>query len=288
MGPSFPGNTIFFTGCTIMLQKINGIDYFYQVSGEGEPIVLLHGFTGDSSTWDNIHLGGAFQKITIDILGHGKTESPLDSKRYSMNNVAEDIATILDQLSIKQAHILGYSMGGRLALSFAMKHPNRVRSLLLESSSPGLKTKVERKNRIIQDEKLCKMIHDEGIAKFVDYWERIPLFESQQLLSIEIRNRIRNQRLKNNPIGLMNSLRGMGTGVQPSWWDKLDQLTMPVLLMCGELDEKYCVLAQRMKELILHANLVEFSGLGHAIHVEDPGKFDTIVKNFLLNIKKEG
>src|SRR5690606_32796090 len=117
-----------------------------------------------------------------------------------------------------------------------------------------------------------KILRD-GIEKFVDYWENIPLFKTQKNINILAREQIRQQRLANNPIGLANSLKGMGTGAQPSYWDELAALDMPVLLLCGELDSKFCRISKEMQLLIKNADLVEVNEVGHAIHVEDPKKF---------------
>ncbi|HEY4552852.1 MAG TPA: 2-succinyl-6-hydroxy-2,4-cyclohexadiene-1-carboxylate synthase, partial [Bacillaceae bacterium] len=76
-------------------------------------------------------------------------------------------------------------------------------------------------------------------------------------------------------------LRGMGTGMQPSWWGELSRLGMPVLLMSGELDQKFCRLAEEMEERLPYSEWVVFSNAGHAIHVEEREKFGTIVNGFL-------
>lgn len=140
----------------------------------------MHGFTGSAATWDGID--GYFQGlrlIKLNLLGHGGTDSPADSSRYTTEKQAADLIEIFDQLNVKQAYLIGYSMGGRLALSVAMIHPERVSGLVLESSSPGLDSPEERKMRREQDSRLSRRILEEGIESFVDYWEGIPLFASQ-------------------------------------------------------------------------------------------------------------
>lgn len=130
-------------------------------------------------------------------------------------------------------------MGGRLAYSFAMTYPERVSALVLESTTPGLKTLGERRERIMRDRKLADFILRDGLEAFVAYWENIPLFSSQQRLAEDIRYRIRSGRLRNNKIGLANSLTGMGTGSQPSLWSRVEEIDVPVLLICGEWDENF-------------------------------------------------
>lgn len=264
--------------------NLNGVNYYYEIEGNGEPLVLLHGFTGDHTTWKNSNLKQYFQVITIDIIGHGATDSPESFERYSMKQVANDLATLLKRLDIKQINLLGYSMGGRLALSFAMYYPKYIKRLVLESSSPGLKTAEERKKRISHDEKLANMIRNEGITKFVNYWGNIPLFASQKNLPKMQQEAIRKQRLRNSPIGLANSLRGMGTGIQPSWWEQLDSVEFPVLLLAGALDEKFCRIANEMNNKLQNGQVVIFPNVGHTIHVEEPAAFDRTILHFIEHV----
>ncbi|WP_066310850.1 2-succinyl-6-hydroxy-2,4-cyclohexadiene-1-carboxylate synthase [Bacillus sp. FJAT-29814] len=262
---------------------INGVRYHVEQCGSGFPLLLLHGFTGDSSTWSPFcdSWGSHSQLIIPDIIGHGESDSPEDVNLYTMEAAARAIAGILDHLAISQIDLLGYSMGGRLALTFALAYPERVRKLILESSSPGLLTEDERKQRRMNDAKLANFIKENGIAAFVDYWQNIPLFASMKSLPEKVRVKIREQRLQNSPIGLGNSLLGMGTGSQPSWWESLHKLSCDVMLMVGEKDQKFCSIAEQMAVTIKNSSLVMIANCGHAIHVEDQEKFGTIVSDFL-------
>ncbi|MBO1005975.1 2-succinyl-6-hydroxy-2,4-cyclohexadiene-1-carboxylate synthase [Pseudogracilibacillus auburnensis] len=266
---------------------VEGTEYHYTITGEGEPLLLLHGFTGDGSTWDQLEssLKNDFQIIKIDLIGHGKTSSPEDVSKYTMDSVTNHIALFMDHLHIEQAHILGYSMGGRLALGFAIAYPHKVVSLMLESASPGLRTAEERKKRMESDRQLAKRIVSMGIEAFIDDWENIPLFETQKALATSVQQRIREQRLQNHPLGLSNSLLGMGTGRQSSYWAHLNQLHIPVLLICGEWDVKFCQIAKDMEHALPNAEKVVVKNAGHAIHVEKPSKFGTIIKEFLFYIR---
>jgi 2-succinyl-6-hydroxy-2,4-cyclohexadiene-1-carboxylate synthase len=154
-----------------------------------------------------------------------------------------------------------------------------VQTLILESASPGLADAAERRSRIASDEQLAASIERDGLASFVEYWSTIPLFSSQQRLPESQQTEIRVQRLLNNPQGLANSLRGLGTGVQPSLWDRLVELKMPALIMAGELDHKFAGIAQRME--IPNRKVVIVPDAGHAVHLEQPATFDRIVVGFL-------
>ncbi|MCB8922948.1 MAG: 2-succinyl-6-hydroxy-2,4-cyclohexadiene-1-carboxylate synthase [Ardenticatenaceae bacterium] len=264
---------------------VNDTIYFYEVTGQGDPLLLLHGFTGSSQNWA-AHvpiLAQHYRVITLDILGHGQTDSPTDPARYRMDKVAEDVTAVLQivncQLSI--VNLLGYSMGGRLALYLATHYPHRFRALILESASPGLDGKPARAERRTRDNALAERIERDGIAPFVDYWETLPLWASQQQLPPEKHTALRQQRLANNPIGLASSLRGMGTGAQPSLWPHLPALTLPTLLLAGELDAKFVAINQQMHALLPSSQLEIVAGAGHTVHLERPYSFQQAILTFL-------
>jgi 2-succinyl-6-hydroxy-2,4-cyclohexadiene-1-carboxylate synthase len=266
-----------------MKYEINGILYEVNRIGEGFPLLLLHGFTGSKETWAPFYeeWQKTNQLISLDLIGHGETSSPHEIAKYKMESLVEDLCTLLDSLDIDRVNLLGYSMGGRLALSFAVMFPERVGKLILESASPGLKTERERNLRKQQDEALAQQILDNGISWFVHKWENIALFESQKSLPVPMQEMIREQRMKNDPIGLANSLRGMGTGIQPSWWEQLSSLSMPALFITGERDEKFVRIAEEMKKWMPQAVHERILGAGHAIHVEQREIFGKIVSGFL-------
>lgn len=131
-----------------MKVTLQGVSYEYEVAGSGEPLLLLHGFTGSMETWDSFipSWSEQFQVILVDIVGHGKTESPEDVTHYDIQNVALQMKELLDHLHIENAHVLGYSMGGRLAITMACLYPEYVRSLLLENCTADLRVQRSEKN----------------------------------------------------------------------------------------------------------------------------------------------
>jgi 2-succinyl-6-hydroxy-2,4-cyclohexadiene-1-carboxylate synthase len=266
-------------------QTIDGVDYYYEESGTGPALVLLHGFTGSVQNWaaHRAALDRHFRTIAVDLPGHGQTAAPVDPDRYRIEQSARDLALLLAQVAPEAVNLLGYSMGGRLALFFATVCPEQVARLILESASPGLAEEEARRQRIAQDEALAQRIESGGIEAFVDYWERIPLFASQQRLPENVRARLRGQRLQNRPVGLANSLRGMGTGAQPSLWTELAQLQMPVHLIAGELDEKFVEVNRRMADLIPEVTLDLVEDVGHTVHLEAPGRIQAIIHERVLH-----
>ncbi|WP_034263272.1 2-succinyl-6-hydroxy-2,4-cyclohexadiene-1-carboxylate synthase [Bacillus sp. J33] len=265
---------------------IDGVRYHVDTWGNGFPLLLLHGFTGNAESWKVFEpcWKEHSKAIALDIVGHGKSESPPDIACYGIEKSADVMNTLLEKMGIAKADILGYSMGGRLAITFAVKYPEKVRRLVLESASPGLRTEEERQSRRLQDANLAEKIRRDGIKRFVDYWENIPLFESQKKLPDSIRAGIRSQRLANSIEGLAHSLNGMGTGSQPSWWGQLSQIDSPVLLVTGNLDQKFCRIAEDMSKVLPKSQWISVKNAGHAIHVEKPEKFGTIVSGFLSQL----
>ncbi|MBZ0302305.1 MAG: 2-succinyl-6-hydroxy-2,4-cyclohexadiene-1-carboxylate synthase [Anaerolineae bacterium] len=262
---------------------IRGVQYHYELAGSGPPLVLLHGFTGSAANWQ-VHaeaLASQYRVLTVDLLGHGQTDAPEDPPRYAMSAAAADLAELIDHVAEPPAHLLGYSMGARLALYLAVQFPQKCRSLIMESGSPGLTDEAARRERIQQDDALADRIEQEGIERFVDYWENIPLFTTQKRLGATVRVDLRAQRLRNRPLGLANSLRGMGTGAQPSLWPILPQLHKPILLLAGALDTKFVGIARQMDNLLPDARLVVVPDAGHTVHLEAPAAFQTHVLDFL-------
>lgn len=266
---------------------VNDVNYNVQVQGSGIPLVMLHGFTGSHANWDDLalRLSATFTVITIDLLGHGKSDAPADPDRYRMEHVAADLAKLFQALVACPVNLLGYSMGGRLALYMARHYPELVRSLVLESASPGLADSHARAERRASDAQLAARIEAEGIPAFVDYWENISLFASQRALPSDVQAALRTQRLDNRSTGLANSLRGMGTGQQPSLWDELALVRQPVLLMAGALDEKFVGIAHRMAARLPHARTLIVPDAGHTVHLEAPQAFLMQVLMFIHSVQ---
>lgn len=262
---------------------IDGLPYHFELGGEGPALMLLHGFTGSVASWGALR--EAFEQrytvLALDLPGHGRTAAPQDVTRYTMEHVANDIVRLLDKVGIRQANLLGYSMGGRLALYLAWRTPGRWRSLALESASPGLKDESARQERIAADNDLAVWIEGHTIGDFVTRWENLPLFASQVRLLPGVRAGQRLQRLANTREGLANSLRGMGTGVQPSLWAELGTIKLPTLLVAGELDQKFVAINRAMSADLPASRLVVVPDAGHTVHLEQPDAFVARVDQFL-------
>jgi 2-succinyl-6-hydroxy-2,4-cyclohexadiene-1-carboxylate synthase len=252
-----------------------------------QTLVLLHGFTGSSASWagEFTRPGSAHRRlIALDMPGHGQSSAPTDVTRYQMEQCQADILTVLQALGVQkhEAILLGYSMGGRIALALAFS--DFFRALILESASPGLADPLSREQRRLSDNALADRIENEGVAAFVTYWESLPLFASLRNLPPETQAALHAQRLNNRALGLANSLRGIGTGVQPALHARLHSLHIPVLLLAGELDQKFGQIAHSMAQQLPQARLQIVPGSGHTTHLERPDIFAQLVDEFCQNI----
>ncbi len=254
------------------LEVDSGFFLNVDIEGYGPPVVLLHGFTGSSTGWDALRelLNAEFTTYAIDIVGHGGSDKPPAIDRYLMTKAAEDLMRVAVLAGAERAAWMGYSMGARTALHVAANGPGEVRCLTLIGGSPGLATKSERETRIASDGALAERIERDGIGPFVDFWESIPLFASQQRLPEDVRARIRKGRLANDPVGLANSLRGMGTGAQAQLFDKLKSLHVPMLLLAGEEDPKFMAIGREVARTAPDATFKPIPEAGHAAQVENP------------------
>lgn len=241
---------------------------------------LLHGFTGAGAFWPPSVTAGlaaaGFDVAAPDLPGHGARGGEADPGHFTL-----DAALSTVDLPPEGGALIGYSMGGRIALHHALRRPERVRRLVLESASPGLALASEREERRLADEALAGLLEAEGIEAFVEHWESLPLFDSQRALPESVRARVRETRLANQPTSLAAALRGLGTGVLPSLWDELPRLRTPTLVLVGALDDKFVAIAHRMAERLAHARLAVVPGAGHAVHLERPDAWLDAVVGFL-------
>lgn len=228
----------------------------------GLPAVLLHGFSQTHRAWDSVRatLGERYSEVLApDIRGHGAArDGPV-----TFDAVLGDIAA----LPAARFVLAGYSMGGRLALAFALAHPERVARLVLIGASPGLSEPHERTARRERDERLAREIERDGVEAFADAWGRLPIWEGQPAHVVAA---AREDRLRNSASGLAAALRGLGTGVMEPLWDRLGELAMPATFMAGERDRRFHTIALAMALLVPDGEAVVVPDAGHAAALEAP------------------
>jgi 2-succinyl-6-hydroxy-2,4-cyclohexadiene-1-carboxylate synthase len=252
----------------------------YEVSGDrrSPAILLLHGFMGSSADWQNVMAAMRDRAfcIAVDLPGHGVSRG-LTPEMYTMEGSARAVISTLDELGVGRPVVAGYSMGGRLTLYLALRHPERCAGLFLESASPGLESGEEQNVRRASDEAKAKRLESGDFEGFLRDWYGQPLFASlahnERLLGKTIAARLRN-----DPVELARSLRGMGTGNQPSLWAELEDLAVPAKAVAGELDGKYAAISSRMASINPRIGAELVHGAGHNVHEEAPAEYIALLE----------
>jgi 2-succinyl-6-hydroxy-2,4-cyclohexadiene-1-carboxylate synthase len=230
--------------------------------------LLLHGFTNTGRSWDGVIDSLASDgSVAPDLRGHGECS---DARPITLDAVIEDVA----QLAPESFTLVGYSMGGRIALHTAFALGDRVRRLVLVGASPGLRTATARAERRATDERLADDLERSTIEQFAERWASTPVLADQPP---EVRAKVDADRRRNSPAGLAAALRGLGTGALPSLWPRLDRLTIPVELVVGERDEKFLEIARKMVDELPNGRLVVAPHAGHAVHWEAPGAVAEVI-----------
>jgi 2-succinyl-6-hydroxy-2,4-cyclohexadiene-1-carboxylate synthase len=257
----------------------------YEFRGElSRPKVLfLHGFMGCGEDFASVIdlLLPEFCCLTVDLPGHGQTQV-LNSAGYSMAALAPALLNLLHQLNFGPCHLVGYSMGGRLALSLVSQFPAQFSSVFLLSASPGLDTTAKRMVRQHQDAVLAASLVSEDWPTVLHRWYEQPLFSAFK--ASKSFNRIFHRRLQNCPHQLAQALKGLGTGAQPSRWDALPALKMPITLAVGALDLKFVEINRRMAAQIPFAQLTIVPNCGHVVHAEDSETFLAALRAHLSRV----
>ncbi|MCA1791247.1 MAG: 2-succinyl-6-hydroxy-2,4-cyclohexadiene-1-carboxylate synthase [Thioalkalivibrio sp.] len=245
------------------------------------PVVLVHGFAGSGRSWgDDLRralVPPAVRVVDVDLPGHGGNTSDRGGAPCTLEGALESISRAVSG----PFDLVGYSMGGRVALHAALCYPDRIRRLVLESASPGLATERERADRRGADEALAGRIEGGGVAAFVDEWSDLPVLRAATQRPDEVETRIREIRLANHPADLGAALRGLGTGAIPSLWDRLDEVRAPVLILAGAADPKFVDIARRMAAAIPDAEVEIVPGAGHTVHLDRPDSWSAAVRQHL-------
>ncbi|MCB9100606.1 MAG: 2-succinyl-6-hydroxy-2,4-cyclohexadiene-1-carboxylate synthase [Anaerolineales bacterium] len=258
----------------------------YQTVGDSyrPAIVFLHGFMGAGSDWLFIakQLADRFYCILPDLPGHGWNTDFSLTYPLDFAVIADGLRQLISRLGLKQVHLAGYSLGGRIALYTAVHFPQLITTLTIESASPGLEDEETRRSRAELDDQRAEQIMAEGIDAFVEQWYQLNLFQSLQAQPERL-NAIKAERKKNDPRWAAKIIQDLSPGRQPPLWDRLDGLPMPTLLLAGVLDQTYTTMMAQIGQKISQAVVEIIPDAGHNVHLEQPDTFSQIVKAFLQN-----
>jgi 2-succinyl-6-hydroxy-2,4-cyclohexadiene-1-carboxylate synthase len=253
----------------------------YFVAGEGTAVTLLHGFTQSGTSWQEV-IGAMPQGwgwVVPDLRGHGETRIR-PGAACTMDGCLADLVMLWDHLGVERTHLVGYSMGGRLALHVAARKPERLFSLLTIGAHAGLEEDA-REGRRLGDEALAQRIENDGLEPFVKYWSGLPLFAGLERRGPSFVAQLRAERMNNTVAGLACSLRGMGAGMMQPVWDDLARLTVPCTFVAGQLDHGYVASARKLAGAVPNGRVEVVLRAGHAVHQERPEAFARVLANHL-------
>ncbi len=298
-----------------------GVSYRYMtwdapsIPGElAAPVVLVHGFSQSSATWEGIAPRLAQSRVVhaFELVGHGGSDLPEEAAASGLEVQADALSAFLVHVSAEASAsvpslcggaegagrsetdgphqecdlkplVVGYSMGGRVALAAVCHDPRPFGALVLEAAGLGPTNPAERSAAADRDLRNAARLRAEGIEAFMDYWEELPLFATQHALPDAVRARIRAARLSNETEALARSFEHAGQHAMPSRSSVLEALEksgLPVLYLVGELDRKYRLLSEEVAALP-GAEAYVVSGAGHDTHLENPSAFVRCLTDFL-------
>jgi 2-succinyl-6-hydroxy-2,4-cyclohexadiene-1-carboxylate synthase len=263
------------------LAKIN-VEVFPSKKKDSEFVFLLHGFTGSSEDWLEIipQLNPNFSYVAIDLIGHGKSECPADEKLYRPESITQQLDEVFNHFTKNKITLIGYSMGGRAALTYAVHHPEKLSGLILESTSAGIADEKLREERRQADEKIIKLIEEKSIDEFVEFWMNQDLFASQKNLPQKTTARSKRLKARSSKLGLINSLKGFGTGVMPALYNEIHLVKCKTLLITGELDQKFTQINSELVKSFPTAKHVIIKNAGHNVHLEKEEEFVSSTYDF--------
>ncbi len=252
--------------------KVNNIELYYEVYGQGYPVVFLHAFAGTVNMWQPQVpvLSREYRFIIYDARGHGQSESPTSPDQYSADIVVEDLFELLETLGIQKAVVGGLSMGGHQSLRFYLRHPEMVTALILMDTGPGYRNPARREEAIRQQEERAKFLETQGIEAFA--------LNSLSYISKEIL-------LKQNTIGLAHMAR-MVLVPHDSWViENLGKVQVPSLVLVGEKDTLLLRAAEYMSRAIPGAQYTVIPEAGHAANQDNVEVFNRVILDFLRKLK---
>ena len=256
--------------------KLNDIELYYEVHGQGYPVVFLHGFAGTVNMWQPQVpvLSREYQFVICDARGHGQSESPPSPDQYSADIVVEDLFQLLGTLSIEKAVVSGLSMGGYQSLRFYLHHPEMVTALILMDTGPGYRNPTRREEWNRQQEERAKLLETQGIEAY--YTVNPPAYTPKELM------------LKQNPIGLAHMSRKVVAQHDSRVIENLGKVKVPTLILVGEKDTPFLQASEYMSKTIPGARYVVIPEAEHGANLDNVGAFNKAVLDFLreLNLPK--
>ncbi len=260
--------------------EIYGIQIHYRERGEGYPVFLLHGFTGNLRNWalQIPALTREFRTVSRDHRGHVHSQKPTRPEDYSLERMLEDAYGLLEHLGIKECYVVGHSMGGMVAQHLVLAHPEPVRALVLVDTAADMPSSLRTQERA----RLVEIAREEGMeAVFEEQMSTSPM--ADQLRSQpEILENWRQQFLLTSREAYIYCAQAIAN--REPLLDQIRAIHIPTLIICGENDDPFLEPSHRMHERIPDSELAIISGAGHTPQIEKPAEFNRTLTEFLARV----
>lgn len=267
--------------------NIEGVSLYYEMVGEGEPLVFSHEFAGDHRSWEAQVRSFArrYRVITYSNRGYPPSDVPDHPGAYSQARLVDDLRGLLDHLGIDRAHLAGLSMGSFTVLNFALAHPERCRSIVLAGCGTGSNDPVEFRS---EGRRLVAALEAGDMAAFADVYclgpARHQLRRKDALGWREFRDQFAEHSARGSALVFANVQLE-----RPSVYDlepRLPELALPALIMVGDEDEPCLLPSLRLKARIRGAGLAMLPATGHTLNLEEPDQFNRLLLDFLTAVEQ--
>jgi pimeloyl-ACP methyl ester carboxylesterase len=261
---------------------VNGVELYYEDSSHGLPVVFCHEFAADHRAWEPQvrAFGHLYRCVTYSQRGFPPSSVPDDPEAYSQDLLIEDLRALLRYLSIHQAYLVGFSMGGSVVLNFALRYPSMCRAISVVGTGAG----ATHRERFEQDiDQVVDLIRTRGMRQFADTYAEGPTRLPFKRKDPHGWGVFREQLAEHSPVGqsliMLGVLRRRPTVL--SLEASLRTLEVPTLIMIGDEDEPCVDVAVFLKRSIVSSGLVVLPQSGHTVNLEHPALFNTAVLEFL-------
>jgi len=266
--------------------QVNDIKLYYEITGEGTPVVFVHEFAGDFSSWELQvrFFSRRYRVVAYNARGYPPSSVLEDPSSYSQDFAVNDLAGIIDTLGLAPCHVIGLSMGAYAALHLGLRHPKLVRSIVVAGCGYGSDPE-ERKSFQLDSQKIANLIETEGMEEFVKVYSagptRIQLKKKNPRGYAEFEKKL----LTHSPKGLANTLRGI-QAARPSVYDLdgLEKMKIPMLILTGDEDWPSLKPNLFLKKKIQTAAMSMAPNSGHTVNLEEPELFNKLVQDFLIQV----
>jgi 2-succinyl-6-hydroxy-2,4-cyclohexadiene-1-carboxylate synthase len=265
--------------------SVNGLDLHYRDVGTGYPVVLVHGFTGNTRNWALTvpALRERFRCVSVDLRGHGRSARPAEREEYALEVMAGDVVGLLEQLGIRECYLVGHSMGGMVAQQIAIERPRLVGALVLVDTAAEVPKTLVYAARVSERERLIDIARTQGMEAVFD--EQLRMNPQREMLEAneDFVRTWREQFLMTSPDAYVHCAHGLAH--REPLLDELRNVTAPTLIICGVSDEPFVEPSRRMHEAIPRSELVMLAGAGHSPQIEAPVKFNEVLLGFLSRVQ---